>query len=102
MHILNIAFVNEQERRFRRRGQVIPGLFIDPKMVYYMRESVVSLSWILGLVRLKKSINRKQFNYMRESVVSLSWILGLVRLKKSINRKQFNYMREKAASKIDR
>ena len=34
MHRLNIAFVNELERRFQRRRQVNPGLFIDPKVVY--------------------------------------------------------------------
>ena len=34
VHRRNIDFVNELERQFQRRGQVFPGLFIDPKVVY--------------------------------------------------------------------
>ena len=33
-HRLNVAFVNELERQIQRRGQVIMGLFINPKVVY--------------------------------------------------------------------
>ena len=35
MHTLNIAFVNELGRQFQRKGQIIPGLLIDPKVVYW-------------------------------------------------------------------
>ena len=62
MHILDIAFVNEQERRFRRRGQVIPGLFIDPKMVYW-ESTAAQGKHKINVVAIKRVWRKRKLGY---------------------------------------